>query len=59
MSVTDLLTVSYDEADDTYMIYNSIGSLAWTGVHSDVNIAIMLYLQRRLGIAGKDKGSDA
>lgn len=59
VSISDLLTVSYDDADGTYMVYNPDGSPAWTSVHKDRNTAILLYLQRRLGIAEKVEESHA
>lgn len=55
VSVHDMLTVSFDDVDGTYMVYNSDGSPSWTSVHKDRNTAILLYLQRRLGIAEKDE----
>lgn len=55
VSVNDMLTVSFDDVDGTYMVYNPDGSPTWTSVHKDRNTAILLYLQRRLGIAVKEE----
>ena len=56
--VSDIITVSFDDVDETFFVHNPDGSPEWTGVHKDRNTAILLYLQRRLGIAeGVEEGN--
>ncbi len=48
--ISDALSISFDQADGTYMACNLDGSEDWVGVDTDKNRAILKYLMKRLGI---------
>lgn len=52
--ISDIITVSFDETDGTFMVYNADGSPSWTSIDKDRTTAILRYLQRRLGIGGSN-----
>jgi hypothetical protein len=57
VSISDLVDISYDDVEGTFMVYNAEGSSEWTSVHKDRNTAILLYLQKRLGIVERSEES--